>query len=139
MVDRTRTLREAFAHFGAKATNPVWGWSARSEDGKTVVLTLWDEEDESLVRQGASVSVDNFGHWELARWTDARGNRDRIRNLRHAQEHCDGLFRVVWVVAKDTSAHRRSIRDRRPDETLVMRLTCLDEKTGEFRAVSVDS
>lgn len=32
---------EAFASFGAKGINPRWSWSARDEDGKTVVLTLW--------------------------------------------------------------------------------------------------
>src|ERR1019366_2706519 len=34
-------LAEAFAHFGATGRNQRWSWSARSADGKTVVITLW--------------------------------------------------------------------------------------------------
>ena len=47
MVKLTRT--EAFAHFGAKLTNPQWSWSAVTPDGSAVVLALW--EDRFLVKE----------------------------------------------------------------------------------------
>jgi hypothetical protein len=36
-------LAEAFAHFGAAGKNQRWSWSARSADGRTVVLTVWKD------------------------------------------------------------------------------------------------
>jgi len=38
------------------------------------------------------------------------------------------------VVAKDTKAVPRSIAKRYPDLRLLMKLICLNEVTGEFRA-----
>lgn len=66
------------------------------------------------------------------------GNRERIENLKWARDHCDGLFRVVVTVARDTKEIPRHIADCFPKPNLVMRITDLDEETGEFRAVSMD-
>jgi hypothetical protein len=132
MASQNWTLKSAFAYFGAKATNPRWSWSARSEDGKTVVVTLWDDNIEP------DGSVDLFAHKRLPLWEKTRGNKDRIKNLSHAEDQCDGLFRVVRVSARDESAYPRSIAKRWPDPALVMKITDLDRTTGEFRAVSVE-
>jgi hypothetical protein len=35
------TLTEAFAHLGADRKNMRWSWSARTRDGKAVVVALW--------------------------------------------------------------------------------------------------
>lgn len=126
------TLSASFRSFGAESTNPRWSWSARSADGKTVVLTLWRD----LVRvQGKSASYDTFGRG-LEQWTDRPGNRERLENLKWARDHCGGLFRVVITVAKDANAHPREIAECYPHDML-MRLVDLDEATGEFRATSV--
>jgi hypothetical protein len=131
---RTTTLKDAFAHFGAVAANPVWAWSARSPDGATVVLTAWEDEFDPNTRPAV---MDYYGDKDLARWTNRTGNKDRIRNLIHARDFCDRRFHVVMVKAKDVNASRRSILSRAP-HPIVMRLEELDEKTGEFRAVSVE-
>ena len=132
MASQHWTLKEAFAYFGAKAANSRWSWSARSDDEKTVVVTLWDDNIEP------DGSVNLFRHRELPLWQKARGNKDRIKNLSLAEDQCDGLFRVVRVSARDESAVPRSIAKRWPDPTLVMKITELDRTTGEFRAVSVE-
>jgi hypothetical protein len=41
------------------------------------------------------------------------------------------------LTAKDPTASPRSIAERYPHPTLVMRLTDLDETTGDFRAESI--
>jgi hypothetical protein len=73
----------------------------------------------------------------LAEWQWRNGNRDRIRNLVHARDHCDGLFRIVWVKTNDPDQRVRKTIERYPDETLEMRLIELDEQTGEFLAEEV--
>ena len=40
MADRRWTFRDAFAEFGAKATNPRQTWSARNDKDKIVVLSF---------------------------------------------------------------------------------------------------
>jgi hypothetical protein len=126
-------LGECFKQYGAHGRNPRWSWSARSEDGKTVVLTLW--KDHISVSNGITVydSFDPTGH---AAWIDTPGNRERLENLKWARDNCDGLFRVVITVAKDETAIPRSIAECYPRPNLIMRITDLNEKTGEFRAVS---
>jgi hypothetical protein len=53
-----------------------------------------------------------------------------------AREHCDGLARVVVMRANDTKADPRSIAECFRHDKLVMRITHIDEATGEFRAES---
>jgi hypothetical protein len=130
-MGKKTTLAGAFAHFGTIARNPRWSWSAVSPDQKTVAVTLWEDQIS------ADGSVDFFGHPKLDRWQSQPGNKDRIRNLKIARDNCDGLFRVVRVIAKDVQAIPREIADRRPDDDTVMKLTDLNEETGEFSAVRV--
>ncbi len=130
---RTR-LRDAFAHFGARARNHVWGWSACSADGKTVVVTFWKDHLSDLKQR--PVVYDIYGK-DVHLWTKKHGNRDRINKLKWARDHCNGRFRVVITVARDEQEYPRKIRDCYPEPNLVMRLTDLDEETGEFRAESV--
>jgi hypothetical protein len=131
---RNWTLADAFAYDGAIARNSRWGRSARSPDGRTVVITLWDDEIDD---DGNTVVADMFGHERLHLWKHKLGNRDRIKNLVWARDRCDRLFRVVMVTAKDSKASPRSIAKLYPHKTLVMKLVRLDENTGEFRAESV--
>jgi hypothetical protein len=129
------TLRDAFAYFdGARGRNPRWSWSARSPDGRTVVLTLWEDH---ISDDGTTIRVDTFGRGQQRQWTSKLGNKERIENLVHARNHCGGLFRVVMITAKDRTARPRSIAKRYPHPTLVMKLTDFDETTGDFRAESV--
>jgi hypothetical protein len=134
VADQRWTLRDAFAYFGAKATNPRSSWSARSADGATIVLTLWEDGIED---DGKTVVANSFNRPNLPVWKDRAGNRDRIKNLRLARDNAGGLFRVVMVTAKDPTAEPRTTQRRYPHPTLVMHLEELNETTGEFRATSV--
>ncbi len=127
-------LAACFKRYGAQGRNPRWSWSARSEDGKTVVLTLW--KDGISVSNGVP-SYDSFAPEGRAAWIDTPGNRERLENLKWARDNCGGLFRVVITIAKDVHAEPRSISECYPQPNLVMRITAMNEETGEFRAVSV--
>ena len=61
---------KAFAHFGAAGRNHVWSWSARSPDGKTIVLTLWDDQ---FNRTAFPITYSNYGSDDLALWTGQIG------------------------------------------------------------------
>ncbi|HUC62581.1 MAG TPA: hypothetical protein VMF53_11555 [Alphaproteobacteria bacterium] len=127
------TRSEAFAYFGASGKNPRWSWSARSADGKIVVLTMW--QDEFRVSDG--VATYRTGQSEEVDWGGRAGNQERIENINSAVAHCDGKIRVVIACARDVDARVREIESCFPHEKLVMRITAFDVNTGEFSAVSV--
>ena len=129
MTKNTKTA--AFAHFGAKAKNVRWGWSARSEDGATIVITVWDDEFDA---DDPAAVLTEYGHKDLEWWRNRQGNRDRIKNLAHAEDHCDGLFRIVVATAKVPTAIPRQATNFRPHPQ-VMKLFRLDRQSGEFEAV----
>lgn len=135
MKIRVQTLRDGFAYYGAVAVNSRWAWSALSPDGRTVVLTLWEDK---VYREGNTLKVNAFGD-SVHLWKDTPGNRDRIKKLVHARDNCGGLFRAVFVVAKDTKVIPRSIASRYVDPTLQMKLVDLNEETGEFYAESLET
>jgi hypothetical protein len=134
MQNRNWTKRDSFAHFGAKSKSPVWSWSAISPDRQTVVITLWDDHAK---RTADGWIYSNFGQDTLPSWRNLPGNRERVEYLKAAIDNCNGLFRVVWLIAKDNKVTPRKIARCYPDDTLIMQLTRLDESTGEFEAVSV--
>lgn len=127
-MPKMTTLTAAFGHFGATLRNPRWSWSAVSDDGKSVVVTIWDDE------VGPDGSVDFFGHPRRDRWQHQIGNRFRKEDLIYAREKCGGLFRVVRIEAVDPTAKPRAIKNRRADPDAIMKLIKLDERTGEFSA-----
>jgi hypothetical protein len=130
-MPRKWTRRECFEHFGASCKNPQWSGSAKSADGRVVVMCMWQDE---IKREG-----DRMVYQSL---TPRRGEqnrpgaKERLENLKWAREHCDGLARVVVMRANDTKADPRSIAECFPHDKLVMRITHIDEATGEFRAES---
>lgn len=117
---------EAFSSFGAKLTNPQWSWSAKADD--SVVLTLWADKftwkDELASYDGSHEPGDEA----------ALGNKERLRHLVWARDHCEGRIKVVMVKRAATTGTRRTIKEVYPRADLMMRLTELDERTGEFRA-----
>jgi hypothetical protein len=123
MRAKTWSLSGAFGYFGAVAANPRWSWSARSADGKTVVVNWWKDE---ITRDGIKLVYDMRDHDHLSEWRGRNGNRDRIRNLVWARDHCDGLFRIVWCEASDVNARVRKTVGRYPDKDLWMRLVDLN-------------
>jgi len=127
-------LAEAFRQAGVTAKNQRWSWSARSSDGKTVVMTLWKDLIDYKTKP---ITYSTFDRENLSLWIDRPGNRERLENLKWARDHCDGLFRVVVTVAKDTEAEPREIEDAHYQRRMIMKLVDLKENTGEFRAVNV--
>jgi hypothetical protein len=125
---------EAFSHFGVSAKNDRWSWSARSADGKTVVVTFWKDRFDYKTNP---VSYSTFGLDTLPDWIDSLGNRERIENLKWARANCDGILRVVITEAIDVRASPRQIANAYPQERLLMKLVALNEATGEFSAVNV--
>lgn len=125
---------KAFAYFGTKLTNVRWSWSARSDDGKTVVLSLWSDrfrwKDKPLRYDGRERVLPDD-------WMSRPGMLERLENLRWARDNCGGLFRVVLAIAVDTNAEPRDIATCFSKDW-VMRITELNEETGEFQAVLVE-
>lgn len=127
---------EAFSHFGVSAKNERWSWSARSADGKTVVVTFWKDRLDYTSRP---IGYSTFGLDTLPDWIDSLGNRERIENLKWALANCDGVMRVVITEAVDVTASPRRIARAYPQERLLIKLVELNEITGEFSAVNVGS
>jgi len=131
IISRKWTLAQAFAYFGAVATNRVWSWSARSPDERTIVLTLWEDRVD---RTSGRLIYDTMRHPKLHIWRDKLGNRDRIKNLQLAYGHPDVQVRAVIIKAKDLEARTRSIVSRYPHPRLFLTITQFNPETGEFRA-----
>jgi hypothetical protein len=126
---KKRTLTACFAHFGAQCANFRWSWSARSPDGKTVVVTMWSDE---IRTEG-----DRLAYYSTAtRPSNELGSRERRANLIWARDNCGGLVSVVVVVAKNARAQKKSISRCFPSDGLVMRITRLNAETGSFRLAS---
>jgi len=128
-------LAEAFASFGASGKNPRWSWSARSADGKTVVMTLWKDGFDYSSRPPKYRSVAESGKED---WLNRPGNKERRENLEWALENCGGMFRVVIVVAEDERAEPRKIKSSYPQRRMWGKITRINADTGEFEAVILD-
>ena len=127
-MTRKWTRKAAFEYFGTKQRNVRWSCSAKSPDGKTVVVTLW--KDVFQTRDGSRVyERDEFdpGTSGLQRESEL------MKNLAWAQHKCAGRFNVIIATAKDISADKRSIKECFPTK-MIMRLTSLNPTTGAFAA-----
>src|SRR5438477_4684794 len=122
------THMEAFAHFGVIPRNVQWSWSGRSEDGKTVVATFWQDQFER--KDGRLI----YARPGLAAGERKRpGLTEQTENFAWARDHCGGRFNVIIARAKDPKADPRSIEECFPSK-MVMKLTHLDAETGAFAA-----
>jgi hypothetical protein len=97
-------------------------------------MTFWKDQ---LDYSSDPISYSNFGSPTLGQWKDRLGNQERLENLKWARDHCGGLMHVVIIEAIDQSAQPREIARSFPQKRLRMKLTNLDEETGEFSAVNV--
>lgn len=126
-MTKKKTRKAAFEHFGTKQRNLRWSCSARSSDGKMVVVTLWKDRFET--RDGRSV-YERCGFDSDASGFSLR-ERELMRNLEWVQGNCGGYFSVIVAIARDTSAPSRRIKECFPSK-LIMRLTHLNAATGAF-------
>ena len=124
-----RTLTECFAHFGVpRAGNVRTWWSDRAPDGQ-VVITLWtDHFDAEMVR----FSI--LGRRDLPKWRDRQPNRHRAELLKSVG--VGGVFQSIIQRSADTTSHPRKTVERYIGP--LMRLTNLNETTGEFSAEEVE-
>ena len=127
-MPRIWTHSEAFAAFGTKPRNVRWSWSARNEEKKIVVATLW--HDQFKRRNGRIVYE---GEGRLPAEKKRPGLTEWVENLAWAEDHCAGRLSVIIAVAKDQHANPRAILDCVPT-MLVMRLVRLNRTTGRFLA-----
>lgn len=118
---------DCFAHYSVIPRNPRWSWSGRSQDGRSVAVTLWQDGFEDKGRVYRNSSHDRPGEWK-----SRPGFVELIENLAHARDHLDGLVHVILAQAKDPKAKPRSIARCFPQEKLKMRVTTLDESAGSF-------
>jgi hypothetical protein len=128
-----QTLGECFGHFGAVCASRRFSRSAISQDGQTVVVAVWDDE---LERAGDHIVYETRYRPTLK--GKLRGvDSEWIANIKWARARCASLVRVVILTAEDSQANPRTVRYCYPDDSLVMRITNFDNRTGEFRAESV--
>jgi len=120
-----RTLTEAYERQGVTVRNPRRTWSAISDDGKTVVVTLWSDRFQDADRRTYSTfGLDGKG------WSDRRENWQRVEHLKHALSRCGGVFESIIVTSPDPIHSRIIKREVGPR----MRVVEIDESTGRFRA-----
>lgn len=129
------SLARAFSHFDAKLRNTKTSLSARNEQSKTVVVALWRDYFDYSKKPAVSYRMYRNGA-DTPAWIDTSGNRDRLADLQWAQANCDGRFRVVIVQAVDPMIDPREVGDATAQQMMVMRLTELDEQTGEFASIT---
>lgn len=120
------THTAAFQTYGTKPRNANWSWSARSLDGKTVVVTLW--KDEFKGRAGQMV----YARSDRGDWSDGPGYRFFMEDLAWARDNCSGIVRVIVANSKDEKGQTRRIADCYPAPKLVMRVTHVEPETGAF-------
>jgi hypothetical protein len=129
------TLSEAFGFFGTKRRNTRHDMSARNEASNTVVLALWRDWLDYSKPRVVSYRLHRTGN-VAPDWIDTPGNRARLADLQWAQAHCEGCFRVVIIEATDPATEPRVIASASPQHMMVMKLTGLNEETGEFTAAA---
>jgi hypothetical protein len=129
-MEHAWTLSTCFEHFGAVRSRRHFRGSAISNDGKTVVVAMWEDELDHRDRQVTYQS--RFG--PALKGRSRKVSTQWITHLRWAIAHCNGRVRVVVLTAEDTHANPRVIRTCQPDDGLIMQITHFDSKTGFFQA-----
>jgi hypothetical protein len=130
---RFGTLAECFDYFGAVCAHRGFSRSAISRDGQIVVIAMWEDE---LTRVGERLIYETRYRPDLK--GKSRGaDSEWIANLKWACTHCDSRVRVAIVAAKDFEAVPREILHCYPDDSLIMRITRFDPRSGAFWAESV--
>jgi hypothetical protein len=127
----TRTA--AFRFFNTEPRNPNWSWSARSANGRTVVLTLWKHE----FRGPAGNMVYARSDW--GDWHQGKGSRFFLEDLTWALAHCGGGVRVIVAVRDLSASPRVRTAECYPRKNLVMRVMHVNLQTGAFTLEQVAS
>jgi hypothetical protein len=121
------THKACFDAYNVNPTNPRWSWSGRSADGKTVAVTVWQDKFENGIELYRSHT-----HLGESGWQSRPGHNELIKNLAWARDYCNGEVRIIIAIAKDKHASPRAIQECFPRPDIVMRVTKLEESTGDF-------
>jgi hypothetical protein len=130
-MDQDWMLSTCFEHFGAVRSRRHFGGSAISDDGETVVVALWEDE---MIRDHDNHITYQSRFGPTVKGKSKKISMQWISHLKWAVDHCNGCVRVVVLTAEDIWANPRVIRSCHPDDTLVLRITQLNAKTGCFQA-----
>jgi hypothetical protein len=122
------TKTEAFKRLGVRPKNIRWSWSGRSDDGKVVGVTFWED---LLKREGERLVYEVAGYRPDVRTRP--GFSELMDNLSWARDKCGGRIRFMIVKAEDIRAEPRRGVSHSPSD-IVMKVTHLDTDTGAFRA-----
>lgn len=133
-VTKRWTHSACFNFFKTKPRNPRWSWSGRSDDGKTVSVTLWRDK---FLEQGRVYR--NFDTDVPGEWRSRPGFVELLENLQHARDNTGGIVRVIIAIAKDLEAMPRSISECYPQPDLIMRVVDLDDDAGSFTLERVNA
>lgn len=132
-MTKSWTLSQCFARLGTVPKNPRWSWSGRSADGKRVSVTLWKDLFEN-----GTATYRTLASGSSQAWVGSNGHLELIENLAWARDHLDGEVSVIIVIARDVSSSPRQIEECYPQPNLRMRVTELDEATGDFCLQRID-
>ena len=119
--------KQAFAHFNLVQKNPVWSWSAISDDlrpasyfndnleldARLVGITLW--EDQMDFNKDRIWKYDNFNK-STELWEHLPGNTDRKEHIQYCIDHCNSLFRTIILIPvnKGVFDETREIKNAKP-------------------------
>jgi hypothetical protein len=137
-----KNKKEAFAYFGAVQKNEVWSWAATTPEKDKVVVTIWAHE---INGKGTDQYYDSRELETITadEWQDGNGNTERIELLKLARDNLDGVLNVALLKAVDKNASEKKIDTAYPWSSAKddhrMKLTFLDEETGDWRAEYLDS
>jgi hypothetical protein len=128
-AEGTRTA--AFASYGIDLVNVNWSLSGRSEDGKTVAVSIWESE---LIGP-AGKRVYDRPNWGT--WYSGPGRRYLFEDFAWARDHCEGIVRIVLATRRESAQDRVEAAESNADHDLIMRVTHMDPETGAFRLEEV--
>jgi hypothetical protein len=129
-MPRRWTHTEAFEHFGVVPRNIQWSWSARSEERRTVVVTVWQDQ---FFRRNGKLLCEHPPFAEQVRRRPGFG--ELMENLTWARDHCEGRLKVIIAKARDIGADPRSIETCFPSK-MTLKLIDFDPSTGAYTAES---
>jgi len=142
--------KNAFAYFNLVQNNPLWSWSAISEDlrpssyfnnfidneARLVGITLW--VDQMRPNKEMIWEYDNFNkNTEL--WQYLPGNKDRMEHIQYCMDHCNSLFRTIMIIPKKKGVfdETREIKNAKPFDAAWFKILKFNPDTGEFKAKSI--
>ena len=142
--------KQAFTYFNLAQRNPVWSWSAISEDlrppsyfnnliaheAKLVGITLW--VDQMSPNDEMIWEYDNF-YKNTELWENLPGNQDRKEHIQYCIDHCNSLFRTIMIIPekKGVFDETREIKNAKPFDAAWFKILEFNPDTGEFKAKSI--